>query len=118
MLLKEKKICGNINFIFCTDEELLKLNKKYLHHNTYTDVITFNYNDNDLSGDIYISIDRVRLNSVKYKVTFNNELHRVMLHGVLHLIGYNDKSKKQKETMVKAENKYLILQYHLLQGKG
>ncbi len=100
----------NLNFIFCTDIYLRKINKEYLGHDYYTDIITF---DNSglkkmTDGDIYISIDRVRINSKVYKNSFNDELHRVMAHGVLHLMGYDDKNKNQKMEMKKMENKWLI----------
>lgn len=112
-ILKKLKLEGfelrNLNFIFCTDNYLRKINKEYLGHDYFTDIITF---DNSVSkkmtdGDIYISVDRVRINSKVYDNTFNDELHRVMAHGVLHLMGYDDKQKNQKIKMEKMENKWL-----------
>lgn len=104
----ENKKAGNINFIFCSDEFLLDINIKYLKHNFYTDVITFDYvNNNVINGDIFISVDRIKENAERLKTTFFNELNRVIIHGVLHLIGYKDKMKNDKELMTKAEDKYL-----------
>lgn len=98
------KFPGDLTFIFCSDDYLLEINKQYLQHDTYTDIITFNYNDGHyVSGDIFISVDRVKENAATYKVNFEDELHRVMAHGVLHLLGYNDKSKKDEAEMRKME---------------
>jgi probable rRNA maturation factor len=107
----ENKILGNLNFIFCSDKYLHDLNKKYLHHDTFTDIITFDYSEtlNNISGDIYISIDRVKDNSVKYKCDFSKELYRVISHGVLHLIGYNDKITKDALIIRQKEDYYLSL---------
>lgn len=104
---KEKHITGDINFIFCSDIFLLEINKKYLKHNTLTDIITFDYTINELCGEMYISIDRIKENSTKFSSSFESEVHRVMIHGVLHLAGYKDKSKKDKATMTEKENYYL-----------
>lgn len=105
-----KKI-SSINFIFTSDNLLLEINKKYLKHNTYTDIITFDQSSkpNKIEADIYISLDRVSFNSIKLKTSFEEELHRVMIHGVLHLLGYKDKTKEEKEEMRKKENHYLAL---------
>lgn len=104
----EKKTVGGINFVFVSDDELLKLNKQYLKHNTYTDIITFDYSEKKaISGDIFISIDRVKDNAKKFKVKFEDELHRVMIHGVLHLCGYKDKSPKDAKEMRKKEDNSL-----------
>jgi len=106
----EKRKLGNVNYVFCSDEYLLNINRKYLKHNFYTDVITFNYVENNIiNGDIYISIERVKENAKNLKITFMNELNRVMIHGILHLIGYDDKSENDKVKMTKMENKYLRL---------
>ena len=109
---KEKYALGAINYIFCSDDELLEINIKHLNHNTFTDIITFDYTENKkISSDIFISIDRVIENSKKFNTTFENELHRVMIHGVLHLCGYKDKTKSDVELMRKKENlalKFLI----------
>ena len=103
----QKKV-GDINFIFASDEYLYDLNIKYLNHDYYTDVITFSYNEgNKISGDIYISIDRVKDNAKKYSVDFFDELHRVMVHGVLHLLGYEDDTEEKKLTMRSKEDFYL-----------
>ena len=104
---KEKKKCGKINFIFCNDEFLLALNKKFLKHKTLTDIITFQYPSEKLSGEIFISIPRVKENAKKLNVSFKNELHRVMIHGVLHLCGYKDKKTSDKKGMRKREDHYL-----------
>ena len=109
---KEKYALGALNYIFCSDDELLEINIKHLNHNTFTDIITFDYTENKkISSDIFISIDRVIENSKKFDTTFENELHRVMIHGVLHLCGYKDKTKPDAELMRKKENaalKFLI----------
>jgi rRNA maturation RNase YbeY len=107
---EENRQSGVINFILCTDEYLLALNRKYLYHDTYTDIITFDFTEaNDISGDIYISIERVRENAKNFKTTISNELYRVISHGVLHLIGYKDKSEKDARLMRKKEDYYLSL---------
>lgn len=107
---KEKHRLGDINYIFCSDDELLEINIQHLNHNTYTDIITFDYTEGDkISGDIFISIDRVEENAKKFKVSFEEELHRVMIHGILHLCGYKDKSKADAELMRKKENGALKL---------
>ena len=104
----EHKIPGEINIIFCHDEYLLKLNKDYLNHDFYTDVITFDFSgQNIISGDIFISIDRVKENAELYKTDFINEVQRVIIHGTLHLIGFNDKEEEEKKTMTMKEDFYL-----------
>ena len=104
----EKKNLGEIVFIFCGDDYLLEKNIKYLKHSTLTDVITFDYCIDDIvSGDIFISIERVKENSRTYKIPFLKELDRVMIHGLLHLLGYNDKEKKESDRMTKKEDFYL-----------
>ena len=102
---------GEINYIFCSDSYLLIINKEYLGHDYYTDIITFDQSDqeNQISGDIFISIDRVRENAETFNVSFTDELHRVMIHGVLHLIGVNDKTPDEKSEMRKLEDHYLAL---------
>ncbi|WP_317899729.1 rRNA maturation RNase YbeY [Aurantibacillus circumpalustris] len=101
----EKKKQGQINFVFTNDEEILKTNIQYLNHNTYTDIITFDYCEGKIiNGDIIISIDRVKENSDKLGVDFTEELHRVIIHGTLHLCGYKDKSKEDATLMRKKEN--------------
>jgi rRNA maturation RNase YbeY len=110
---KKKRKVGEINFIFCSDEHLLQINKDYLNHNTYTDIITFDYSkdlsEKNISGDIFISIERVNENAKKYGKTSENELHRVLIHGVLHLLGYKDKTKQAKAEMTKQEDACLRL---------
>jgi probable rRNA maturation factor len=108
---KEKKKLGPVNFIICSDKYLLKLNNEYLEHDYYTDIITFDNSDikNTISGDIFISIDRVRDNAKTFSKSLKNELHRVIIHGILHLIGYNDKSPQQKKIMTSKEDYYLSL---------
>ncbi|MFM7430758.1 MAG: rRNA maturation RNase YbeY [Flammeovirgaceae bacterium] len=107
---KEKKQIGELSYIFCSDEYLLSLNQQYLKHNTLTDIITFDYSEGKtLSGEIYISIDRVAENAEKFKVSFQEELHRVMIHGVLHLAGYKDKKPAEKALMRKKEEACLSL---------
>ena len=99
---------GEINYIFCDDNYLLKLNKEFLNHNTLTDIISFDYSiGNQIHGDVYISIDRVLENSTKFKVKFLEELRRVMIHGILHYCGYKDKSESDKKQMREKENHYL-----------
>ena len=101
---------GDINFIFCGDDYLLDINVKYLKHNALTDIISFDYSlGKKLSGDIFISVDRVKDNSVKYEVNFDDELHRVIIHGILHFCGYKDKTKEDKRLMRKKEDYYLSL---------
>ena len=104
---------GEINYIFCSDENLLEKNIKFLNHNTLTDIISFDYTMGKLiSGDIFISIDRVKDNSDTFNVTFIEELHRVIIHGVLHYCGFNDKTKEEKSKMRLKENYYLSLFPH------
>jgi probable rRNA maturation factor len=108
IIQKEKKELGEINYVFMSDEELIKTNIEFLDHHTYTDIITFDYCEGELiNSDIFISIDRVKENAKTFDTTFENELHRVMIHGVLHLCGYKDKSKKDAELMRKKENSSL-----------
>lgn len=139
-LSKENKVPGDINFIFCDDAYLFELNKKYLNHNTLTDIITFDYsqqenpksqisnpkfghpepvegqnpksqilNPKSISGDIFISIERVKENAKKFNVDFDTELHRVIIHGILHLAGYKDKTKEAKTLMTQKEDFYIHL---------
>lgn len=110
IILSEKKIRGQINFVFTTDEDLYRINVEFLNHSTYTDIITFDSCEGKLvNGDIIISVERVRENAQRFEVSFENELHRVMIHGVLHLCGYKDKTKKEEETMRKLESRALRL---------
>jgi rRNA maturation RNase YbeY len=99
---------GNIAFIFCSDAYILDINTKFLNHKHYTDVITFNYNDEKfVSGDVFISLDTVKANSFFYKVEFEIELKRVIIHSILHLLGYNDSKKGEKVIMKNKEDFYL-----------
>jgi rRNA maturation RNase YbeY len=108
LIREESKESGDISVIFCSDEYLLEMNKKHLNHDYYTDIITFNYVEGKLiSGDLFISTDRIKENANKFRVSFHEELYRVILHGVLHLIGYNDKTEEQKKVMREKENYYL-----------
>ncbi|WKN33125.1 rRNA maturation RNase YbeY [Porifericola rhodea] len=102
----------NLNFVFCSDAYLLEINKSYLHHDYYTDIITFDNSESSaLEGDIFISIERVRENAQLQQTTFKRELLRVIIHGVLHLIGYDDKDDNSKITMRMMEDKYLDLYF-------
>jgi rRNA maturation RNase YbeY len=104
----EGKDIGSLNFLFVDDKEMLKYNKKYLQHESYTDIITFdNSLNNKIAGDIVISLERVNENAKYYQVSYNYELERVMAHGLLHLLGYNDKNKEEKKIIRKKENYYL-----------
>ena len=105
---KEKKELGDINYVFCDDKYLLDKNITYLDHDTFTDIITFNYSEKDIiHSDIMISIPRVKENSITFENSFHEELYRVMIHGILHLIGYSDSSKEDKKKMTEKENYYL-----------
>ena len=115
-LKKESKTCGDLNYIFCSDEFIKQVNIDYLQHDYYTDIITFDYSENNtVAGDIYISIDTVRDNAKRFNKRIPNELARVLIHGVLHLAGYNDKSDAQQKQMTEKEDFYLSL-HPLLQG--
>lgn len=107
------KKLGELSFIFCSDAYLLSINQQYLEHNTYTDIITFDNSEKEdtISGDIFISIDRIKENAVTFKVEESQELHRVMVHGVLHLCGYLDETKEEKDQMTQKENFYLKALY-------
>ena len=108
-LLAEKRILKEINFIFCNDAYLLKINQEYLQHDTYTDIITFDNSETaeEIVSDIFISVERAAENALSFQTPFLQELHRVMIHGVLHLAGYKDKSAKDVKTMRSKENFYL-----------
>jgi probable rRNA maturation factor len=98
-----------LTYIFCSDSYLLNLNQQYLDHDTYTDIITFDNSDTEkvILGDIFISIDRVKENAIKYNIPISDELHRVIIHGALHLLGYTDKSATNKKKMTLKEDFYL-----------
>lgn len=111
----ESKKTGDVNFIFCSDEYLLQINQQYLNHDTFTDIISFDYSvGNMLQGDIFISIDRVKENAIVFAVGFDTELRRVMIHGILHFCGYRDKTQNEKTVMRSKENKALLL-FHVEQ---
>ena len=115
MLATESSFLGTLNYIFCDDAYLVEINLQYLNHNTLTDIITFDYSDESrVSGDIFISIERVRDNAKDFKVGFEEELKRVMSHGVLHLLGYNDKTDEDKHLMRNKENEMIKL-FHVEQ---
>ena len=111
------KRVGSIAYIFCNDDKILEVNRQYLQHDYYTDIITFDYCDDELmmgkkdtiSGDLFISLDTVRSNAEQQGTTYKEELHRVIIHGVLHLCGINDKGPGEREIMEAAENKALAL---------
>jgi|TARA_B110000459_G_scaffold200054_1_gene247829 rRNA maturation RNase YbeY len=109
-IIKEGKLVGEISYIFCSDEYLHKINLEHLQHDTLTDIITFNYCEEGLiNSDIFISVDRVRDNAELFKTSFENELSRVMIHGILHLVGYDDKRDEDKVLMRSKEDFYLTL---------
>jgi probable rRNA maturation factor len=113
VILSESKIEGEINYIFCDDDYLLDLNQKHLNHDTLTDIISFDYSmGNEIHGDIYISIERVRENAVDFNVSFEEELNRVMVHGVLHYCGYKDKSELD-EQMMRSKEDEKIKMFHV-----
>ncbi len=102
------KRVGEIAYIFCSDEKILEVNRQYLQHDYYTDIITFDYcAGNRLSGDLFISLDTVRTNAEQFNQPYERELHRVIIHGILHLCGINDKGPGEREIMEAAENKAL-----------
>ena len=109
----EGKKTGDITYIFCSDEYLLSMNQQYLHHDDYTDVITFDYTEGErVSGDIFMSVERILDNSIQLKTTPEDELHRVMIHGVMHLCGYKDKKPGERKNMTLKENQYLEMLSH------
>lgn len=104
------KRVGDISYIFCSDEKILEVNRQYLKHDYYTDIITFDYTaGNRLSGDLFISLDTVRSNSESLHTPYNEELHRTIIHGILHLCGINDKGPGEREIMEANENKALAI---------
>jgi probable rRNA maturation factor len=111
VITKEKKLFTEINYIFCTDKYLLNLNRGFLNHNTLTDIISFDNSTKEgiIEAEIYISVERVADNSSKFMTTFDEELHRVIIHGVLHLLGYKDKKPAEKALMRKKEEACLSL---------
>ena len=110
----EARLLGDISIIFCSDQYILDVNRKYLNHDYYTDIITFDYCEGDLlSGDLFISIDSVRENAAFYGTAFENELNRVIVHGVLHLIGYDDHTEEEIAQMRSKEDFYLLQRVNL-----
>ena len=115
VILSEKKKEGDINYIFCDDEYLVEINQQYLNHDTLTDIISFDYSvGNELHGDIFISIDRVKENAVDFNVSLDEELKRVMVHGVLHYCGYKDKSERD-ELLMRSKEDEKIKMFHVEQ---
>lgn len=117
MFEMEKVKAGQLNFIFCSDDYLLDINKTYLQHDYFTDIITFNLSaegSHSIDGEIYISIDTVKDNALRFKNSVARELHRVIFHGVLHLIGYDDKTSSHQKTMTSKEDFYLQLYFDQL----
>ena len=116
VLISENKSEGEINYIFCDDDYLLEINQQYLNHDTLTDIISFDYSlGNEIHGDIYISIERVRENAAEFKVSFEEELKRVMIHGILHYCGYKDKSESDEFLMRSKEDEKIKL-FHVKQN--
>lgn len=112
----ENKSATSLDFVFCSDNFLLDINKTYLQHNYYTDIITFNLsapNSKLIEGEIYISVDTIRDNAQRFQTTFKQELHRVIFHGVLHLCGYKDKSTNEKQLITQKEDYYLDLYFNV-----
>lgn len=115
VIFSENKKEGDINYIFCDDEFILEINKQYLNHDYYTDIISFDYSvGNELHGDIFISIERVQENAEDFNVTFDEELKRVIIHGILHYCGYKDKSEDEEVVMRSKENEKIKM-FHVEQ---
>ncbi len=114
IIISETKRVGEVSYIFCNDEYLQEINEIYLHHTSLTDIITFDYTEGKMiSGDIFISVERVKENAAKFNVAFENELLRVLAHGVLHLMGYKDKKTDEKKQMREMEEKSIALFFEL-----
>ena len=113
VISSENKKEGDINYIFCDDEYILEINKQYLDHDYYTDIISFDYSvGNELHGDIFVSIERVRENAIEFEVTFDEELKRVLAHGVLHYCGYKDKTEEE-ELLMRTKEDEKIKMFHV-----
>ncbi|MGL4332718.1 MAG: rRNA maturation RNase YbeY [Bacteroidales bacterium] len=107
--LYDRKV-GNISYIFCNDDKILEINREYLQHDYYTDIITFDYTENNkIGGDIFISVDTVRSNSEEFNTDYIEELHRIIIHGILHLCGIKDKEPEERADMTRRENEALAL---------
>ncbi len=104
---KESNDFSSLNIVLCNDEFLLNINQEHLNHDYYTDIITFDYNSEEIEGELYISVDRVRENATALDVGFEHELHRVIIHGVLHLCGYGDKSEEE-ETIIRGKEDFYL----------
>jgi len=113
VVTERNRTLGSLNYIFCSDEYLLEINRAYLQHDYYTDIITFEFpvHQNEVAGEIYISVERVAENALSYDVSFRQELHRVIFHGVLHLLGFKDKLKAEKLAMTNEEDRLLKLYF-------
>lgn len=117
VIRKENKISGDLNFIITTDKKLRSINLQFLQHDYNTDVVTFNYNTNNIiNGEIYISLDTVISNSINYNVSLRSEVFRVIFHGVLHLVGYDDKTEKQRNRMRIMEENWLYRTKEIIDG--
>ncbi len=110
-----QKSLKQVQIIFCTDEFLLDINQKYLQHDYYTDIISFPYSVSPIEGELYISVERIRENALLFKVSFEQELHRVIIHGILHLIGFKDETPKEKQDIQMAEDEALKILQNLTQ---
>ncbi|MGK0387938.1 MAG: putative rRNA maturation factor [Maribacter sp.] len=110
---EEKKQIKSVTYIYCSDEYLYNINLTYLNHDTYTDIITFPLSYSPIESDIFISIDRVKENAKKFAVDFKTELHRVVIHGILHLCGYKDKTDEEQALMTQKENEALTLLHNI-----
>ena len=110
VILSENKKEGDINYVFCDDEYILEINKQYLDHDYYTDIISFDYSvGNELHGDLFVSVERVKENATNFDATFDEELKRVIIHGILHYIGYKDKSEEEELLMRQKENEKIAM---------